>query len=326
MKTAVLLASYNGEKYIAQQIDSILNQEFTDFNLFISDDGSSDRTVDIINSYREKYSDRIFILRRREKNEKSRTNSACANFLYLLENTGSDLYFFCDQDDFWQKDHLSKLVEKYNSLSESEKALPVLIFTDLSVVDSELNIINYSDFAYAKRPSNPKNNSYFFATNIRGCACCINSSVKELVFRNTEKLKENIDKVEMHDVFVTLTASFFGKKYFINQPTLLYRQHENNTCGIGTKRTLAGMRKKGISFSRYRESYKKLKADFKQRQVYASFFLEYFKDILPEKNRKELADFVNISKKLKLSKILFLIKNGFLKYGIINNIWLFIVC
>lgn len=326
LKVSVLLATYNGGKYLKEQLDSIFKQDFSSFNLYVSDDGSSDDTMEILNSYVSVFPEKIHILNKRKhpENEKPE-NSACSNFLYLLKNVDSDLYFFCDQDDVWKEDHISMMLEKYNTLASAERNLPVLIYTDLSVVDSKLGIISTSDFDYAKRPANQHKNSYFFSTNIRGCATLINDSLKRMIFRNPEVLEKNLSKIEMHDVFATLIASFFGKKYFIKKSSLLYRQHGSNTCGIGKKRTFCETAKKGISFNRYKNSYKVLKNDLKKRQVYAAFFLEYFADLLGKKEKAVLTDFVNISNKIKIVRVLFLLKNQFLKYGLINNIWLFIV-
>lgn len=325
-KVAVLLATFNGEKYIAQQLDSLLAQEFKDFELYISDDGSNDRTAAILNSYSERFSGRMHILERREQADKNcALNAACGNFLYLLEKVQSDLYLFCDQDDLWLENHIQILVEKYNSLNENEKSLPVLVYTDLSIADSELNIMHRSDSAYMNRRVQDKH-SYFFSTGIRGCACMVNDKLKKSVFQNKEMLHKNMKKIEMHDIFVALVASFFGNIYFINVPTLLYRQHGTNTSdGIGKKRTLSEMLKKGVSLSRYKNSYMTLKKDFAQRQVYAEFFLTYFESFLSEKERKTMHTFIHLSERNKFFRIRFLMKNRFLKKGCINNIWLFIV-
>lgn len=325
-KVAVLLATFNGEKYIAQQLDSLLAQEFKDFDLYISDDGSNDRTAAILSSYSDRFSGRMHILERREQADKNcAPNAACANFLYLLEKVQSDLYLFCDQDDFWLENHIRLLVEKYHSLSEDEKRLPALVYTDLSIADSELNIMHHSDSVYMKRKKQDKH-SYFFSTGIRGCACMVNNELKKTAFQNKDMLHQNMEKIEMHDIFVALIASFFGNIYFINVPTLLYRQHGTNTSGgIGKKRTLKEMARKGISLSRYKNSYETLRKDFMQRQVYAEFFLTYFENILTERERKIMRTFIVLSERNKFFRICFLTKNRFLKKGCINNIWLFIV-
>lgn len=324
---AVLLATFNGGKYIAQQLDSLLAQEFKGFELYISDDGSSDNTMEIVNSYAERFSGRMHIIEKRKRPENSLENAACANFLYLLETVQSDLYLFCDQDDFWLENHISLLVEKYESLSENEKSLPVLVRTDLSVVDSELNMIHCSDAAYMRRDTNPGKHRCFATTDgVRGCTCMVNDVLKKTVFKDRNVLLKNRDKIDMHDIFVAHIAVFFGRMCFIDVPTLLYRQHESNTSGgIAKKRTLKQMMKKGISFSRYKESYKVLKKEFIRKQLYAEFFSSYFSDMLSKRERKIMNGFASLSEKNKFLRICFLIKNRFFKKGLVNNIWQFIV-
>ena len=107
MKVSIALATYNGEKYLREQLDSILNQDFKDFTLYISDDGSSDGTLKILGEYAAK-DGRVKPFPKHEPNK-----SACRHFLYMLENIQSDLYLFCDQDDVWTSDHIGIFVEKY---------------------------------------------------------------------------------------------------------------------------------------------------------------------------------------------------------------------
>ena len=327
-RVAVLMATFNGEKYIAEQLDSLLAQEFRNFELYISDDGSTDRTVDILRSYSGRFSGRMHILEQRSRsNNGGAANPACENFLYLLENVQSDLYLFCDQDDWWLENHIQLLVEKYNSLAINEVHFPVLVRTDLSIADSQLNILHCSDSAYMKRRNNPSPHTCFISTDgIRGCTCMINNALKLLVFKNREMLYQNIEKIEMHDIFTAHIAVFFGKMYFIDVPTLLYRQHGNNTSGgIGKKRTLKEMLNKGISFSRYKKSYKTLKSELAQKQSYAEFFISYFENQFSEKEMRVMQEFIGLSKRHKLSRIYFLLKNHFFKKGFINNIWQCIV-
>ena len=326
-KVAVLLATYNGEKYIAQQLDSLLEQEFKDFDLYVSDDGSADSTLDILRSYSERFSGRMHILERRKRADTGgAANPACENFLYLLENVQSDLYLFCDQDDWWIENHVRLLVEKYDSLDESEMKLPVLIRTDLSVTDSQLNILHRSDSAYMKRRNAPSAHECFIATDgVRGCTCMVNDSLKKLVFKDKEMLRKNMEKIEMHDVFVAHIAAFFGRMHFIDVPTLLYRQHGNNTSGgIGKKRKLREFIKKSISPSQYKKSYGTMRGKFIRKQVYAKFFVAYFDGLLSETEKKIMRQFIGLSEKCRLYRIWFLIKNRFFRKGLISNIWFLI--
>ena len=133
----ILLATYNGEKYLRDQIDSILNQTYADFNLIISDDASTDDTVKILEEYKKKDS-RITVYIQ-EKNIGSNNN-----FEFLLTKVQNDYYMLSDQDDIWEKEKIEKSVKKIKETNAD------LVFSDLAVVDANLNIINES-FCNKKR-------------------------------------------------------------------------------------------------------------------------------------------------------------------------------
>ena len=312
MKVSVALATYNGEKYLREQLDSVLNQEFKDFTLYVSDDGSSDRTLRILDEYVEK-DNRIKVFPKHEPSK-----SACRHFLYMLENIKSDLYLFCDQDDVWTKDHIGIFVEKYKALSDDEKNLPVLVHSDLKIVDFSLNEISLSLFEYSHLPKNPDIRFYFQLNNITGCACMINNELKNYALKNIETLKENLSKVLMHDHFFATIAAEFGKKIFIPNPTVLYRQHGTNVCGIGEGWNLKSFIKKVFSYSQHKISYS-------QHKIFAGFFAEYFKEKLSEKEYSCLVSYSQLEMRNKISRLLFLARNGFFKTGLVRGVWLCIV-
>lgn len=312
MIVSIALATYNGEKYLREQLDSILNQEFKDFILYISDDGSSDGTLKIIDEYVVK-DNRVKLFPNHEPNK-----SACKHFLYMLENIQSDLYLFCDQDDVWTKDHIGIFVEKYKCLSDDEKNLPVLVHSDLKIVDSDLNVISPSLFEYSHLPKNPDSRFYFQLNNVTGCACMINNELKNYALKNIATLNENLSKVLMHDHFFATIASEFGKKIFVSKITVLYRQHGTNVCGIGEGWNLKSFIKKIFSYSQHKISYS-------QYKIFAGFFAEYFKENLPEKEYKSLISYSKLEKRCKFSRLLFLARNGFFKTGLIRSVWLCIV-
>lgn len=308
MKVSILLATYNGEKYLKEQLESILNQEYRDFTLYISDDGSSDGTWEIISDYALKDS-RIKLFPKHDPNK-----SACRHFLFMLGNVQSDLYLFCDQDDVWTSDHIKVFVERYNSLSEMKKSKPVLIHSDLEIVDADLDVISDSFFKYDRLPKNPNAHFYFQMNNVTGCVCAVNNCLKEFVFKNSELLKNSFGEILMHDLFFAVIAAEFGTKIFIPKATILYRQHGTNVCGAGEGWNIKSFIKKCFSYSQHKISYS-------QHKIFAGFFAEYFKNELPEKEYKCLISFSNLSKKNKFSRILFLFKNRFLKLGLVRNLW-----
>ena len=94
---AIVMSTYNGEKYLKEQIDSILSSTYQDFKIYINDDGSSDSTMSILENYKEQYPDKIH-LRQNESNL-----GVTLNFLNAISNIRSDYIMFCDQDDVWKE-------------------------------------------------------------------------------------------------------------------------------------------------------------------------------------------------------------------------------
>ena len=138
---SILLATYNGEKFLIEQLNSIINQSYEDWTLYIHDDGSSDGTIAIINQYCDQYENIIYLP------DLIVHRGAAQSFMCLLEQVNADYYMFCDQDDVWLP---YKIEKTYIAMQEKPVDSPVLIFSDLVVVDSDLNIINKSFWFYSK--------------------------------------------------------------------------------------------------------------------------------------------------------------------------------
>jgi len=225
LRVAILLATYNSELYIGEQINSIIDQSYKDWVLYISDDGSIDNTPMIIKEYSCKQPDKIKTLSMNKK-----FGAASKNFFFLLKNVYADLFFFCDQDDVWDKKKIEKYVLLYEDLNVNMQQKPVLIHSDLTVVSSNLDIIHVSMKEYSFLPKEASN-PYFYLTmnNITGCSMCINITCKEFLF---EYCNETIlEKAIMHDWFLGLITSFMGHIVYIDEPLILYRQHKNNLVG-----------------------------------------------------------------------------------------------
>ena len=138
---AILLAVYNGEKYLAEQIDSVLSQTEKDWTLYIRDDGSKDATVDIIHRYCEKYPDRIVAV------EDGLGNLGCRdNFFRLLEVVDSAYYMFCDADDVWYDFKIRISMDRMKKLEQEHPDTPILVVTDYTVCDGQLNVVMDSGF------------------------------------------------------------------------------------------------------------------------------------------------------------------------------------
>ena len=305
---AILMATYNGEKYLEEQIESILNQTYQDFVLYIRDDNSTDNTRKIIKKYVKKNPNKVIQV----KDEKV-AKGACNNFMYLLEYVYSlnkyDIFMFADQDDFWLEDKVEFTVNEYKKIENKEQ--PILIHTDLNVVDSKLNIISESFFRYSNLNENcNKFNNYLIQNNVTGCTTLINKTLVDLIIFN-------INNILMHDWYFALIASAFGQVIFIGKATIKYRQHGNNV--LGAKKV------KGI-----KEIYNKLiknntiKEDLDKVLKQAESFRKAYYNLLDFDNKSMIDDFCNIKNVNKIKKIKIINKNKFSKHGLIRILGEFI--
>ena len=214
----ILLATYNGEKYLKEQIDSILNQTYSNFRLLISDDCSKDGTRKILEEY-EKKDNRIKVFYQ-EKNL-----GYVKNFEFLLKNVENKIFALSDQDDVWNE---NKVENTYNKLKETNSDL---VFTDLEVVNQDLNMIcpSFNDYMLLSRKINKCINSYeleYLYNCITGCTLMAKDSFLDKV------LPIPMDsKYVIHDSWLGLIYAIYGKITYLNEKTIKYRQHGNNQVG-----------------------------------------------------------------------------------------------
>lgn len=222
-KIAILMSTYNGEKYLDEQINSVINQTNEDWHLYIRDDNSNDNTRKILNSYDARFDNITFVNKNSNKNV-----GVCRSFMALLNQASADFYMFCDQDDVWNRDKIQVTLDKIRA-EDGKKAL--LAFTDLQVVDKKLNSINrmYGDRVWYSFVQ------FLFTNCATGCTIMLNDNLKQLVnFANL-----NYDDIYMHDWWLAMLAAQFGKVIYVNEPTIKYRQHEENVVGSGEENTFS---------------------------------------------------------------------------------------
>lgn len=217
----ILLATYNGENYIEEQIKSLLSQTYKDWHLIVGDDCSKDRTVDILRKYKNLYPDKIEI-----HVNKVPSGGAKHNFYNLMNMARSNYIMFCDQDDVWVEDKIEETLNKMMSAEEKYgNDMPLLVHSDLCVVDKNLNVINPSMFEMQGMDYRKDKLNHLLVSNIvTGCTMMINRSLLELAYVKPKFFV-------MHDMWLALLASSFGKIMFINKPLILYRQHGSNSIG-----------------------------------------------------------------------------------------------
>ena len=299
----IIMAVCNGEKYIKEQIDSILNQTHQDWRLLIHDDGSIDNTVSIIDEYMEKYPQKICLLA-----DGVVTGGAKYNFFHLMKEADADYIMFSDQDDVWEKD---KVLKSYEFINKREKELgkdvPILCHSDLKVVDSKLNIINESFFDM-QQLSKTKNhfNDLLVQNNITGCTVIMNKALKQLC-------KEMPDRAIMHDWWLGLLASSFGKIYHMEHKEILYRQHDNNTEGAKNLKSVKYLVKKLFN---KREIYDSLNKSYAQ----AAAFNQIYGSQLSNENKDILRGYLLMKRASKFEKWSLMREYGFMKSGMVRKI------
>ena len=273
------MASFNGEKYIAEQINSIICQSYKNWRLTIYDDCSNDNTTNIIKNYVNKYRDRIHL----SINQKP-SGGAKFNFYKLLKDTKAEYVMCCDQDDVWLDD---KVYITYEAMKNAEEkygnATPILVHTDLKVVDDSLRVINES--FYCNEDIDPRRNQFSFLLSnnvVAGCTVMVNKAL-------IEHLKHIPLYSRMHDHWLGLIAAAFGKIVFIDKPTMLYRQHDNNVCGTGIN-TLSA---KIVYFlTNFKNSRNKMKEYYRQAKEFYNIY-NYRLDNDQKKLLLSYADFEN---------------------------------
>jgi glycosyltransferase involved in cell wall biosynthesis len=217
----ILLATYNGQKYLREQVDSILAQSNQDWQLLIRDDASDDDTLSIIKDYVAKYSDRVKLIE-----DDGCHLGASLNFQRLLENSAAEYIMFSDQDDVWLP---LKIEATLNLMKSTEKECPnkpILVHTDLIVVDSRLNTIAKSTWKYQGISPEIGNdpNKVIFQNVATGCTIMINRKAKTI---SLPIPKEAV----MHDWWLAINVAKYGKIVYVPDQLVLYRQHSNNLVG-----------------------------------------------------------------------------------------------
>ena len=215
----VLMATYNGEKYLKEQIDSILNQSYSNFKLIISDDCSTDKTRDILKEYENK--DKRIKVYYQEKNM-----GYVRNFEFLLKKVENQIYMLSDQDDYWLPE---KIERTYKKLKEENADL---VFTDLIVVDDNKSIINSSFNRLMKLERKIQKtlgtyNLVYLYNCVTGCTIMGKKSMLSKILPIPKKSKHLI-----HDHWIALVTSMNGKIVYLSEKLIEYRQHTNNQIGI----------------------------------------------------------------------------------------------
>lgn len=230
---AVLLPTYNGEKYLTEQLDSLLEQSYSNFRIVVRDDGSSDNSAELLKQYASENPNRFCLIQSAEGSTTNLGASASFSFLikYALENKallGLDKAYmmFCDQDDLWFPDKIERQMQLIlQTEQELGESMPVLVHSDLRVVSEEKELIAESLARYQGLETERNRFCNIVISNlVTGCTALINESLAY------KALPVSADAI-MHDWWLAMVASAFGKLLYMDEPLVHYRQHGQNTIG-----------------------------------------------------------------------------------------------
>jgi GT2 family glycosyltransferase len=300
---AICLSSYNGEQFLQEQLRSIEKQSFglENFVLIVRDDGSTDASFSVLQDFVNYTSLNVKLLR-------DRTNLGVKKSFELLLSKAleadAQYIMFCDQDDVWNQDKIEKSLSKMQEMENKYSEMPLLIHGDLQVVSDDLSVKASSFWKYQNvDPKKDTFNHFIFKNSVTGCTMMIN---RELA----KKVKKIPNEAIMHDWWIAMVASVFGKIAYIDEPLMLYRQHGGNDTGA---------KKYGFRYIWNRF----LAQDSLDKYIQqAKCFLDLYENELDAASKQMLQAFTQFNSLSKFRKIVLLFRYKLWKDGFVRNVGL----
>lgn len=299
----IVLATYNGETYLREQLDSLLGQTHRDFVVEVCDDGSADGTSRIVREYQRR-DERIRL------HENGQNTGYVKNFLEGIKRSKEPYIMLCDQDDIWNPDKIEVTLRAMKREESARPGQPVLVYTDAVNFDSGTGKTAGNFHKNSHLDTKKVDTAHLFMENkIIGCTAMLNGAVLPY-------LQDLPEEIRVHDWWLALICSHFGGIAYVEEPTLLYRQHSGNMIG-GTsfmdyvKNRLAGIR-------RQREV---LHASYLQGQA----FLRVFGSRMDRRQREIAEAFAGMDGAGWFQRRYRAFRYGFTKSGFVRNVGLFLL-
>lgn len=279
----ILLATYNGERYLPELLSSLEQQTYTDWKLIVIDDCSKDKTTDILRSFQKasKHSVEISV------NSKP-VGCGKENFFALARKSTGDYIAFCDQDDVWLPNKLETCMQAMRNAEKESTSLPILVYSDLKVVDNDLNLISPSFFSYSNYRKNPQLQHLICQNQITGCTILANKALNQLCIQ-----AKKYNQILMHDSWYGITAMTFGKVIYINKSLILYRQHGNNSVGAINANSIQ------YKLHRLLNPIKMRRSNYDHILEVNYFLITFKQSIIGNQHQALLTDFANLKDKTK---------------------------
>lgn len=297
-EVAILLCTYNGQMFLKEQIDSFVDQTHKKWTLYISDDGSNDGTLSILEDYKHLI----------EENRIKLFTGPCAgfaqNFMSLIRNDriSADFYAFSDQDDIWFKDKLERSIYQLNALPQN---LPAMYCSRTRLIDEKSNIIGFSP----KFTRAPKFQNALIQSIAGANTMLINNHVRNLL----NLIPRNMNIIAHDWLTYLLTSGCGGNVVYDIQPTLDYRQHGGNVIGANV-----GIKERVIRLG------KLIDGRFRHWSDSNIEILEHLQDHLTETNKKTLYAFRQSRKSSIFTRLNLINKSGVYRQTLKGNISLFL--
>ena len=214
---AVCLATYNGEKYIAEQLESLLSQTYQNFKLYIADDGSTDRTLEVIKDFLKRFNSQIDV----KVNEKQL--GVVKNFEQLITQSKEPYIACCDQDDIWEPNKLELQLEAIKRAEKRYLGVGCLIHSDLSMIDDKARILqeSYFDFRGYKLKKAKDLGHILGPSGVMGNTLMFNKKLCTQMLPFPPSL-------DTHDYWIGIVAELYGRRITLNEPLVKYRIHTDN--------------------------------------------------------------------------------------------------
>lgn len=297
---AILLATYQGERYLRAQLDSLTAQTRADWKAFVHDDGSRDGTMDILREYAQRDPERFCLI------DAPSTGGAKSNFLFLTAQVQAPYYLYCDQDDVWLPDKIERTMDRMRELeSRQGKDRPCLVHTELKVVDASLRPISSRLSEYQGiEPERLTLGRLLVQNVVTGCTMMVNRPLRDAMIRCADP-----GAIRMHDWWAALIAMRFGGIGFLPEPTILYRQHGGNSVGAQSARSLTALCKKALDAGQIRRSILETRS---QAQEFARAFDLDADDLIHQ--------YARLDRLGKAQRLAFYRKNGIRKTKTLRNL------
>ena len=281
------MATYNGASYIIPQIQSLQNQTFANWKLYIHDDGSTDETMKIIQSIATTDS-RICIIK-----DGIRFHESGLNFMHLLKFSKAPFCIFCDQDDIWLENKLELMLR---FIEAKDNTIPQAVYSNSYVYIPETSDI--SGYATLCFPQKLKD-VLFLNCGIQGCALMFNAALRDIC-------KNAPDIVAMHDHVLTVCAATLGELSYLNKRLMLYRRHQSTVTGPTAKKLS----------DRYNSFFDRDKTVMSHKHYLAlqSLYQKY-ETYISDDNQKIFSDYFRFEKECRIRRFFHVLAKGYKLYG-----------